>query len=115
MAALWRAPYGEKNRNILRWAAEAGFRHAVWSYHCDTRGWVADTLSEWYRSNREITRYILNIEQRQGLSGKIILMHLGTERKNDFPYQTLPQMINELKKRSYRFVAGSQLIRMSYL
>ena len=31
MAGFWRAPYGERNEDILKWAAEAGYKHIGWT------------------------------------------------------------------------------------
>lgn len=109
----WRAPYGELNREILRWAAEAGYKHIGWSERCDTWDWVADTSSTLYRSNGEILEHILEVEEKSGLEGKILLMHLGTEREYDFPYLTLQKMIQQLKERGYRFLRISELIQNS--
>jgi len=111
MAPYWRAPYGEYNKDILRWAAEAGYRHVGWSRHCDTWDWEADTASVLYRTPQEILQYLLKTEQQEGLNGKIILMHLGSERKNHFPYEILPNLIDALRQRGYRFVTVSALVR----
>jgi len=105
------APYGEYNKDILLWAAEAGYRHVGWSRHCDTWDWEADTASVLYRTPHDIINYLLDVEKKEGLSGKIILMHLGSERKNHFPYEILSELIDELRHRGYRFVTVSELIQ----
>ena len=107
----WRAPYGEINREILFWAAELGYRHIGWSYQCDSRDWVADKNSELYRTAEQIKKHFLDIEKKSGLNGKIILMHLGSERDDDFPYLTLSDLIKELKRRGYTFMQVSQLLK----
>jgi peptidoglycan/xylan/chitin deacetylase (PgdA/CDA1 family) len=111
MKPLWRAPYGEINREILFWAAELGYRHIGWSYRCDSWDWVADRSSQLYRSAAEIKKHFLDIEKKNGLNGKIILMHLGSERQDDFPYSTLASLITELKSRGYTFLQVSQLLK----
>ncbi len=111
MAALWRAPFGELNKDILLWAAEIGFKHVNWSLHCDSWDWVADTSSQLYRTPREILNYFLNMESETGLQGKILLMHLGSERKKEFPYTILGKFIDSLRTRGYRFVRVSALLR----
>ncbi len=100
----WRAPFGEINREILTWAAELGFRHIGWSARCDSWDWVRDPRSELYRSAVQIKEHFLTLEATKGLAGKIILMHLGSERKDDFPYETLEALIRELKRRGYQFI-----------
>ncbi len=107
---FWRAPFGEFNRQILRWAAEAGFKHVGWSKHCDALDWVADTTSNMYRSSKQILQHFLHFEETSGLQGRIILMHLGTDRIKDFPYQILPAFIDSLRQRGYRFVTVGELI-----
>jgi len=111
MAPYWRAPYGELNNNILLWAAEAGYKHIGWSQRCDTWDWVADTGSVLYRSNGQILEHVLKLEEKSGLDGKILLMHLGTERKADYPYMILEEMIKTLQERGYRFARISELLK----
>ena len=113
MAALWRAPFGELNNDILLWAAEAGFKHVNWSMHCDSWDWVADTSSQLYRTPRDILDHFLTYETENGLRGRILLMHLGSERKNEFPYTILGKLIDALRKRNYRFVTVSELLTHS--
>ncbi len=112
MAALWRAPYGELNDDILLWAAEAGYKHIGWSNNCDTWDWVTDSTSSLYRTNLQILEHILGIEENGGLRGKIILMHLGTERRSDYPYLVLGKMIKELIGRGYKFEKVSKLLSL---
>jgi peptidoglycan/xylan/chitin deacetylase (PgdA/CDA1 family) len=111
MMPYWRAPFGETNREILFWAAELGFRHIGWSSKCDSWDWVEDKNSQLYRSAVEIKDYFLNMEEEKGLNGKIILMHLGSERTDDYAYQSLPGLIQELKNRGYQFKRVSQLLK----
>ncbi len=110
---FWRAPFGEINREILLWAAELGYRHIGWSYRCDSWDWVADKNSDLYRSSDQIKGHFLDLEEKRGLNGKIILMHLGSERKADFPYETLAALIDELKRRGYTFVKVSELLTIN--
>lgn len=110
MIPYWRAPYGEINKEILLWAGQLGYRHIGWSYRCDSWDWVADTTSQLYRSAEDIKAHFLNMEKKSGLNGKIILMHLGSERKQDFPYETLQALITELKAKKYTFVKISELL-----
>lgn len=110
MAPYWRAPFGEINSDILTWAAERGYKHIGWSRRCDALDWVADTTSALYRSDREILDHFLNIENETGLRGKIILMHLGTERNKEYVYAILPELIQELKIRGYEFKTIGQLL-----
>lgn len=112
MAPLWRAPFGELNKDILLWAAEAGYKHIGWSARLDSWDWVTDTTSSLYRSNKEIMEHILSVEKKSGLNGKIILMHFGTERKKDLPYLVFDDLFKELRKRNYKFVTISKLMSL---
>ncbi|MGD9898166.1 MAG: polysaccharide deacetylase family protein [Calditrichaceae bacterium] len=109
IAPFWRAPFGEINDQVAEWAAEIGFKHIGWSGNCDSRDWVADSESSLYRTNGEILKHFIEYEEQSGLSGKIILMHLGSERKDDFPYLILPELIRQLEERGYRFKKISQM------
>jgi peptidoglycan/xylan/chitin deacetylase (PgdA/CDA1 family) len=109
MAPLWRAPYGEYNNEILVWAARAGYRHVGWTTGrgwegtMDTLDWVADTNSEAYYTADEIAEKILDLARRKGggANGGVILMHLGTNRNEDFPHQKLPDIIQGLEDEGY--------------
>jgi peptidoglycan/xylan/chitin deacetylase (PgdA/CDA1 family) len=107
---FWRAPFGEYNQEILKWAAEKGYKHVGWSSGCDTRDWVSDPESVLYRTADEIYDYIINLESRGKLRGAVILMHLHSDRFDDMPYKILPKLIDTLRSREYRIVTISELI-----
>ena len=118
MAPLWRAPYGEHNKEIRQWAADAGFRHIGWTIGknweegMDTMDWVADKNSLGYHSAEEIANKVLSFGNKteHGANGTIILMHLGTLRNDDYPHQKLPMIIDQLKEKGYEFVTISGLL-----
>lgn len=118
MKDLWRAPYGYYNRDILDWAAGAGYKHIGWTVGrgweetMDTLDWVADKSSEVYYTSEEIAEKILNYgkNKRHGSNGLILLMHLGSERDDDFPHEKLPEIIDGLRKQGYELVPVSQLL-----
>ena len=115
LAPFWRAPFGEYNQQILNWAAEAGFKHIGWSAKCDALDWTVDSTQTLYRSAQEILQHFLNLEAKAGLAGKIILMHLGTDRTTDFPFRILPALIDSLRNRGYRFVTVSELLNQQLM
>jgi peptidoglycan/xylan/chitin deacetylase (PgdA/CDA1 family) len=118
MARLWRAPYGEYNREILTWAGMEGYKHVGWTVgrgweeNMDTMDWVADRESKAYHTADEVAEKILAYANRRGAgaNGVIILMHLGTEREDDFPHRKLPEIIDGLHSKGYRFVKVSQML-----
>ena len=121
MAGLWRAPYGYYNKEILRWAAEAGYKHVGWTIGrdweetMDTMDWVSDHKSTAYHSAKEIEDKILGYagKSRNNGNGAIILMHLGSERKDDFPHKKLPGIIDGLRKQGYNLVKISSMVSES--
>lgn len=113
MAPLWRAPYGELNQDILGWAAELGYLHINWSKKCDSWDWVSDTTSQLYRNNQQLLEHFLNLESERGLQGKIILMHLSSERPGKMPYRILSALSDSLLYRGYQFSAVGDMLRQS--
>ena len=118
MAPYWRSPYGEHNAEIRRWAAAAGFRHIGWTVGrswddgMDTLDWVADKSAKTYYSADEIAEKILSFGERElyGANGAVILMHLGSERNDDYPHLKLPQIIQQYQARGYQFVKVSEML-----
>jgi peptidoglycan/xylan/chitin deacetylase (PgdA/CDA1 family) len=108
---FWRAPFGEYNKEILIWAAEAGYRHVGWSREGDTRDWIDDKDSPLYRSGKEIYNHLVEMESRDQLRGAIILMHLHSDRKDDMPFKILPKLIDYLQKKGYQLLTISALIQ----
>ena len=121
MVNLWRAPYGEYNPEILQWAAKAGYKHVGWTVgrggeeNMDTMDWVSDKESQAYRSADEIVAKILNHDKgkKYGSNGAIVLMHLGTTRKDDFPHKKLPEIIQGLREKGYTLIRASEMIKKS--
>ncbi len=107
MAPYWRAPFGEYNGQLLRWAAESGYRHVYWSPHMDTLDWVSDSRDPLFRTPAQILGGLLKQLRGSpaGLSGGIVLMHLGTERDGESRADTILEgFIRQLEGDGYRFV-----------
>ena len=123
MQSYWRSPYGEHNREIREWAAELGYRHISWTSgnvpgeNMDTRDWVSDESSELYKSAQEMRDAVLNFGSNdpsgRNANGAIILMHIGSERKEDFLYQVLPEIIEGLRQRGYTLCSIPELLKLS--
>ena len=116
MAPFWRAPYGEINKEITQWAYNAGFLHVGWTADyknkksLDTLDWVKDKDSKNYYTAEEIRNRILDFDTMEaGLKGAIILMHLGTSRRDEKAVSVLPDIIDDLRERGYNFVKISQM------
>ncbi len=115
---FWRAPYGEHNLEIREWAAELGYRHIGWTVgpswenNMDTMDWVADSTLPAYHTADEILDKVLNFGHGAllGASGSIVIMHLGTLRKTDFPHKKLPEIIDGLREKGYELVCISEML-----
>lgn len=118
MAPLWRAPYGEHNAELRRWAAALGYTHVGWTvesgWTLDTMDWVDDPVHPMYRPASAIVRDILALAERPpyGINGGIVLMHLGSRRPaGDRMVDVLPELVRGLRQRGYSLVNVSTLLR----
>jgi len=117
MSPLWRAPYGEINKELRRWAFSAGYLHIGWTYDArsgrslDSLDWVADKDSRLYHGPKEIVKKIIDFDKRGGgLGGGIILMHLDTERGADRAASVLGEILDDLLERGFSPVKISDII-----
>jgi peptidoglycan/xylan/chitin deacetylase (PgdA/CDA1 family) len=107
---LWRAPYGARSLELLRWGAERNLRHVYWTY--DTLDWrtnVSDPLS---KSGTSIIQDLMTYHEQapHGLNGAIILLHLGAQRAEDPLYPHLTEFVTRLRQDGYSFVNVSDLL-----
>jgi peptidoglycan/xylan/chitin deacetylase (PgdA/CDA1 family) len=118
-APFWRAPFGEYNQEICEWALDAGYIHICWRQggswrvNLDTNDWVANEASPAYKTPQEVFDKIINIASTPGgLNGGIILMHLGTERRQRTQqvHTILGKLIDTLRNMDYKPVTVSTLL-----
>ncbi len=122
-APLWRAPYGEFNYEICNWAQQAGYLHIgwrqgrSWAENLDSNDWIPDEHTPGYKTPQQFMEKVLNQAQNstQGLNGGIILMHLGTERKDRSQqvHLYLGQLIDSLRSTGYEVVTVSRMLEES--
>jgi peptidoglycan/xylan/chitin deacetylase (PgdA/CDA1 family) len=120
-APLWRAPYGEFNEKLCIWARDAGYVHVgwrqgkTWSDGFDTNDWIPDSETPGFRTPDEVFTKIVTLANTKpyGINGGIILMHLGSERKNrnEQVYCKLGAMIDTLRVLGYEIVPVSEMMR----
>ena len=118
MTALWRAPFGEVNDELLAWAALAGWSHVGWSrddvggrHTLDSLDWVAERSSRNYLTSQQIGTRILSFGAGgKGLNGGIVLMHLSTSR-DDREVTRLGELIDTLRENGYSLVTVTELRR----
>jgi peptidoglycan/xylan/chitin deacetylase (PgdA/CDA1 family) len=122
MVPIWRAPYGEFNRIICDWARQAGFRHIGWRVgrsfreNLDSNDWIPDESTPGFKTPDEVLAKIINIaDSNTALNGGIILMHLGTARKEHSMqvYTILGKLIDELRSRGFSIVTVSEMLKVS--
>lgn len=122
-APLWRAPYGEKNKSICAWGRRCGYMHIgwrqgkTWRGGLDSNDWVPDEETPGYHTPREVVDKVLALarEGPSGINGGIVLMHLGSERKDPQAqmYRMLGTMIDDLRALGYSLVTVSELLKAS--
>ena len=123
MLPLWRAPYGEKNQQICLWGQQYGYLHIgwkqarTWRNNFDTNDWVPDPETPGYHTPQEILDKFNELAEAQpyGMNGAIILMHLGTIRKEKEQqvHHVMGKMIDQLCRKGYEFVTVSVLLKES--
>jgi peptidoglycan/xylan/chitin deacetylase (PgdA/CDA1 family) len=107
-------PYEWYNDSIARWCSDLGIQ--MINYSPGTKS-AADYT--WpglpnYQSSEAIYQSIMNYEQNNpsGLNGFILLLHVGTDaRRTDKFYNRLPQLLQQLKAKGYRFKSVDQLLK----
>jgi len=117
MAPYWRAPFGEHNADIRRWAAEIGYLQIGWTHGrdgtMDSMDWVADTTSTIYKPAEKVLDDLLHFGDSTAVkaNGAIILMHLDTQRQADPVHRIIPAFIDSMRAQGYQFVTISQLLK----
>jgi peptidoglycan/xylan/chitin deacetylase (PgdA/CDA1 family) len=113
MAPLWRAPYGEENGSLRRWALELGYLHVRWSSlqntSLDSLDWVEDEHSSLYFDSKRLVDRLLRFPK---LEGGIVLMHLAT-RRDEPPWNDLPRFTNEIRGRGLGISSVTVLLEAS--
>jgi peptidoglycan/xylan/chitin deacetylase (PgdA/CDA1 family) len=104
-------PYEWYNAEVVDWTREAGLR--LINHSSGTRS-AADYTEERSRNfvpSRVIFDSIMHEEQKNGLNGFLLLMHLGAgpERK-DKMHRHLSELLEVLQKRGYQFVRVDELL-----
>ncbi|MEP6994292.1 MAG: polysaccharide deacetylase family protein [Acidobacteriota bacterium] len=108
MAPLWRAPFGEHNPEIRRWAAQAGYWHVGWtggSAGLDGLDWVSNPRSRSYQS----ADHLLSRLVRHAENGGIVLLHLGSDR--DEPVASkIALLFDGLTARGFVYARASEFL-----
>lgn len=104
-APLFMPPYEYYNAAIASWARSMGLTLVNYTNGTYTNGDYTTPDMKNYYSSKFIMDKVLSVEKSSGLSGHIMLIHLGTEdARTDKFYAKLPELIRTLKRRGYEFV-----------
>lgn len=98
-------PYEWYNDSISVWAGEYGIKIINFTPGIRSNAdYTIPSMDKQYRSSDEILKSILSVEEKNGLNGVIMLLHIGThpERTDKF-YNKLDELITDLKQRGYSF------------
>ncbi len=108
LAPFWRAPFGEQNEEVRRWAAEAGYWHVGWTggrAGLDGLDWISSPRSRGYRSSRRVVEML--VERAE--NGGIVLLHLGSDREDPVAPR-IPLLLEGLSARGFRFARASDFL-----
>jgi endoglucanase len=106
-------PYEWYNDSIAAWCKEPGIKLINYTPGTLSHADYTTPADKNYRNSETIYNSIIQYEQAHvsGLNGFILLMHIGTDpKRTDKFYYRLPQLINYLKTKGYRFKTVDQLI-----
>jgi peptidoglycan/xylan/chitin deacetylase (PgdA/CDA1 family) len=88
-----------------------------WRQGLDSNDWIADEETPGFHTPEEVLDKFLTLAKAEpdGINGGIILMHLGTVRKNPSAqvHRILGRLIDELTAQGYGFVTVSEMLRES--
>ncbi len=106
-AGYFLPPYEWYNAAIAAWTNKAGFRLVNFSQGTrSTADYTYPEMGKSYRPSDEIYRSVMDYEKTSanGLNGFILLVHIGTDpRRTDKFYDSLDQLIADLKEKGYTF------------
>jgi peptidoglycan/xylan/chitin deacetylase (PgdA/CDA1 family) len=108
MAPLWRAPFGEHNAEIRRWAAEQGYWHVGWTGGrggLDGLDWISDPGARGYQSADALLRRLV----RRAENGGIVLLHLGSDRSEPVA-ERIDVLLDGLRERKFEFAKASDFL-----
>lgn len=108
LAPVWRAPFGEQNEEIRRWAAEAGYWHVGWTggrAGLDGLDWISDPRSRAYRTSARVVEAL--VERAE--NGGIVLLHLGSDREDPIAPK-ISLLLDGLSARGFRFARASEFL-----
>lgn len=103
--------YEYYNDSISVWAKRLGLQVINFTPGTGTNADYTIPSMKSYRSSKQLYRGLMEYEEKHTLNGHFLMLHFGThpERTDKF-YRLLPQLIDELRARGYRFVSVPQMV-----
>ncbi len=97
-------PYEHYNDTVSAWAADLGLKIINFTPGSTSNADYTTPQMKNYRSSQTIYENILRLEEAEGLTGHLLLFHLGTSpaREEIFYHIHLQKLIRELKHRGYK-------------
>ncbi|RIK85582.1 MAG: polysaccharide deacetylase [Planctomycetota bacterium] len=110
-AVLFVPPYEWYNAEQVKWAEELGVKLVNFTPGSGSNRDYIREGERRYQSSQQILEEILAYERRDplGLNGFLLLLHLGSGRKDPFHLQ-LSTLCQELSERGYSFVRVDELL-----
>ncbi len=107
-------PYEWYNDTIAAWTKQAGLQLINFSPGTLSHADYTTPNAKNYRSSETIYQSIISYEQKRGMNGFILLMHIGTDpKRTDKFYYQLPLLIKHLKNKGYQFKKVDALLKNS--
>lgn len=112
-ALFFMPPYEWYNSKISKWAGALGLQ--LINFTPGTRSnadYTTPDMGQRYWSSDAILKSIFDFEAKEsnGMNGFILLLHVGTHpSRTDKMYKLLPQLIDTLQSRGYRFASLQDL------
>jgi len=106
-------PYEWYNKEIAEWTKRMNL--TLINFSAGTRSAADYTYPEMgsrYLGSEQIYQSIIEYEQKHGMNGFLLLIHIGTDpRRKDKLYNRLGALIDELKERGYSFRRVDDLLK----
>ncbi|NLC49333.1 MAG: polysaccharide deacetylase family protein, partial [Bacteroidales bacterium] len=112
MPKYYMPPYEWYNQEVSNWAKELDVQIVNFTPGTTSNADYTTPAMSNYRSSEQIYNAILSFEEKEGLNGVIMLIHIGTHPdRTDKLYNKLDNLIKELKSRGYDFVRIDELLK----
>jgi peptidoglycan/xylan/chitin deacetylase (PgdA/CDA1 family) len=105
-------PFEWYNREHVTWAKELGCVLVNFTPGSGSHRDYAPEGDKAFRPSQQLLADILAFEAKEGLHGHLLLMHLGSQRRDKFP-ECLGKLIDELTKRGYKIVRLDELFGLT--